>query len=189
MTDTAARRPQVVSVASLRVQTTPEPSSLTEALTGDLRPRDVVPIRVPFAPVGQPRGRAIPTAGGGARVISAPGKHPVRQFKAVLRIMADAEFAAREIAPYQWAGLIVDGVIPRPRSHWTKGGRLTKRAPPWPGKPDVDNVLKAVMDGLNGIAYPDDARVAWEAVTCRYHPEQGASGHVDLRVICAGTDP
>lgn len=27
-------------------------------------------------------------------------------------------------------------------------------------KPDVDNVLKAVLDGLNGIAFHDDAQVA-----------------------------
>lgn len=26
-------------------------------------------------------------------------------------------------------------------------------------KPDIDNVIKAVMDGLNGVAYHDDAQV------------------------------
>ena len=26
-------------------------------------------------------------------------------------------------------------------------------------KPDIDNVIKAVLDALNGIAYKDDARV------------------------------
>lgn len=30
-------------------------------------------------------------------------------------------------------------------------------------KPDIDNVLKIIMDGLNGVAYPDDKTVA-EAV-------------------------
>lgn len=29
-----------------------------------------------------------------------------------------------------------------------------------PAKPDLDNVVKAVLDGLNGVAYRDDARVA-----------------------------
>lgn len=28
-----------------------------------------------------------------------------------------------------------------------------------PGKPDIDNILKVVLDGLNGIAYKDDKQV------------------------------
>lgn len=28
-----------------------------------------------------------------------------------------------------------------------------------PGKPDIDNILKVVLDGLNGIAYEDDKQV------------------------------
>lgn len=28
-----------------------------------------------------------------------------------------------------------------------------------PGRPDIDNILKAVMDALNGIAYLDDKQV------------------------------
>lgn len=29
------------------------------------------------------------------------------------------------------------------------------------GKPDVDNIAKAVLDALNGVAYNDDAQVVW----------------------------
>ena len=32
-------------------------------------------------------------------------------------------------------------------------------------KPDIDNVLKVVLDALNGVAYKDDSRVV--AVTAR----------------------
>ena len=35
----------------------------------------------------------------------------------------------------------------------------TKRQVPFTQKPDVDNVLKAVLDGLNGLAFLDDAQV------------------------------
>lgn len=35
-------------------------------------------------------------------------------------------------------------------------------------KPDVDNVLKCVMDGLNGIAYKDDKQVVYAEVQKMY---------------------
>ena len=34
-----------------------------------------------------------------------------------------------------------------------------KDAKPFLSKPDVDNVIKCVMDGLNGVAYSDDKQV------------------------------
>ena len=38
-------------------------------------------------------------------------------------------------------------------------------------KPDVDNILKIVMDGLNGIAYPDDKQITDAHVKKRYSSE------------------
>jgi len=35
-------------------------------------------------------------------------------------------------------------------------------------RPDVDNLVKAVLDGLNGFAYKDDSQVAQLSVTKRY---------------------
>lgn len=37
-------------------------------------------------------------------------------------------------------------------------------------KPDMDNVMKAVMDALNGIAYKDDKQIV-EAVVCKRYGE------------------
>ena len=39
---------------------------------------------------------------------------------------------------------------------------------PVSGKPDLDNVLKIVMDGLNGLAYEDDSQITCISATRAY---------------------
>lgn len=39
---------------------------------------------------------------------------------------------------------------------------------PHTGKPDVDNIAKAVADALNGVAYADDTQITTMAITKRY---------------------
>src|SRR5204863_5111031 len=59
--------------------------------------------------------------------------------------------------------LLVECVLARPQGHWLKSGGLSAAGhrSSWPTKrPDVDNVVKLVMDALNGQAYRDDAQVA-----------------------------
>lgn len=48
-----------------------------------------------------------------------------------------------------------------------------------PGKPDLDNVAKAVLDGLNGIVYRDDKQVTRLVVEKRYdlHPRTEVYGY------------
>lgn len=65
--------------------------------------------------------------------------------------------------------LIVDAYFPIPKS-WTKA-RKQKAATSlvWHvGKPDGDNILKAVGDGLNGIVWKDDSQVAFAKITKQY---------------------
>lgn len=54
----------------------------------------------------------------------------------------------------------VELVVARDDKHWLEDGTLDPQAPEWPqSKPDVDNVLKLVLDALNGLAYADDVSV------------------------------
>lgn len=51
--------------------------------------------------------------------------------------------------------------LERPASHRTKGTALRQAAPKHHRqKPDLDNLAKAVLDALNGIAYEDDSQVS-----------------------------
>lgn len=48
----------------------------------------------------------------------------------------------------------------RPKSHYTSTGELKETAPKrMLGVPDLDNLEKAVMDALNGVAFVDDKQV------------------------------
>ena len=83
----------------------------------------------------------------------------------------DADYA--EAIAYQWreAGavhldgaleLTVDAVFARPKGHWRTNGGLNaqgRRKPDHLQKPDLDNIVKSVKDGLNGLAYDDDAQI------------------------------
>jgi Holliday junction resolvase RusA-like endonuclease len=62
------------------------------------------------------------------------------------------------------------------RAVWPMKGqplKRSKRPSSWkPTKPDADNVLKAVLDALNGIAYHDDGQVC-VALIHKIHAAQG----------------
>jgi Holliday junction resolvase RusA-like endonuclease len=56
----------------------------------------------------------------------------------------------------------VEVVLARPRGHFIKDGSLGaagQRSPHPSGRPDLDNVVKLVADGLNTLAFRDDAQV------------------------------
>lgn len=65
-------------------------------------------------------------------------------------------------------------VMVKPPKSWTKtktknalGGFIT------PGRPDIDNYLKAVLDGCNGVAFLDDSQVVSVYATKRYAETDG----------------
>lgn len=63
-------------------------------------------------------------------------------------------------------GLHIRIVCNHPKS-WSKKQRLAR----WvTGKPDCDNVLKLLADGMNGIVYGDDAQIAQVLVSRMYDP-------------------
>ena len=113
-----------------------------------------VEIIVPTLPVAQPRPRA--GLRGNHAMIYQPKSHPVVVFK------SSVQMAAREVLrgrPPRRGPLGVDCVFVFPRTQ----NQIWKRKP-MPRmrhikKPDRDNLDKAVLDALTGIAWADDRQV------------------------------
>lgn len=112
---------------------------------------------VPAIPIAQPRQRQRVVHVGGRAIAQnyTPKSDPVNAFKATVAHAAAAVFCGAPLdCPVSIACLFV---FPRPKS-------LTWKTKPMPrvlhtGKPDVDNVFKALTDALNGIVFIDDSRI------------------------------
>jgi Holliday junction resolvase RusA-like endonuclease len=108
-------------------------------------------IFIPGEPIAQPRVK-VSTRGGFARAY-VDAKHPIHAYKQAIRL-----------AYVNAGGEVLEGPVSikivcwfeRPKSHSKK-----RRQEPEPKttKPDSDNLGKAILDALNGIAYNDDGQV------------------------------
>lgn len=69
-------------------------------------------------------------------------------------------------------------VLPRPKAHYGTGrnaGTVKASAPPYPLKqPDIDKLLRALLDGLTNIAYDDDSQIISCNATKEFGEEPGA---------------
>lgn len=104
-------------------------------------------IVIPGEPVAQPRHQV---ANGRAYI---PAKHPIHAFKDSVRLIGRQSISKPLEGPI---GVSLTFVFARPK-------RLKKTRPDqtWKDtKPDIDNLEKAVLDALNGIAWNDDGQVA-----------------------------
>lgn len=166
---------QAQAVAELR--STPHPRTVRIERAPDAAP-EMEPIRffVAGEPKGQPRPRAFAMNMGG-------GKFSARVFDAGTAegwksLVASA---AREVAPPSKitgpVRLEVAFIFRRPKSHLRSNGELRPNAPRYHvGKPDADNLAKAVMDALTqmGLFWADDAQVAALVVFKSYGETPGA---------------
>lgn len=52
----------------------------------------------------------------------------------------------------------------------------------FPTKKDVDNICKAVCDGLNGVAYKDDRQIVDCHIRKLYDKEVDAEARIEVRI-------
>lgn len=106
-----------------------------------------------FVP-GKVQGKARPRFSHRSGTVYTPGKT-----KSYERQIAEA-YEAQSGPCFEGAvTVIIEAVFSIPKS-WTRAKKADAAAGKLaPGKPDIDNILKVVLDGLNGIAYEDDKQV------------------------------
>lgn len=136
----------------------------------------LVSVWVPGLPKGQPRPRAF-ARGGHARVYNPA---TAEGWKGEI---------ARAVPPPEapWTGPIrvsLRFLMPRPKGHYGRGGILKPAMSrlPFLGKPDVDNLAKAVLDVLTvQRVWGDDTQVTWLEVSKHY--ESGGGPGCDIAVF------
>jgi len=113
-----------------------------------------VSFAVPGIPVAQGRPRAC-VRGGHAAVYQPKAS---AEWRAVARLAAAEAMGGNPPIPGA-VSLACTFLFPWPKS-MSKRARLAAASRGKGTKPDIDNLLKAVMDACNGVAWEDDARVS-----------------------------
>lgn len=137
------------------------------------------PIRsVAFVVAGEPVAKGRPRAFSSSTGIR---MHTPKATKAYERsVQAAAGAAMRGAIPFgRPVALYVAIFLPIPAS-WSKKKQTLARIEviAATNKPDADNVLKAIKDGMNGIVYEDDSQVVEVAASKKY----GTEPRVEVRV-------
>lgn len=127
-----------------------------------------------FVP-GKVQGKARPRFSHRSGTVYTPGKT-----KSYERQIAEA-YEAQRGPCFEGAVMVtVEAVFSVPKS-WTRTKKAEAAAGKLaPGKPDIDNILKVVLDGLNGIAYDDDKQVT--VVQCKKSYSKPGYGEAGLYV-------
>ncbi len=130
---------------------------------------------IPGEPVAQGRAR-ITTRCGHPRMYDAPKS---ADYKAMIAMIAAQHFSQPTERPVSIKLYIYR---PIPRSWSTAKQKRAEMCALLPTtKPDIDNYIKAVLDGLNKIAFVDDNQVVSISATKRY--SRNPCVQVDLNVL------
>lgn len=125
----------------------------------------VVEFRIPGPAAPQGSKRAIRLRGSN-RVVLVESSAKVKPFRAVAALCATQ--AWRQPPTQGVVALEVAFRFVRPKSHTKADGSLRAGAPLAPGKPDIDKLLRALLDAMTGVVYVDDSQVACIWATKEY---------------------
>ena len=125
-----------------------------------------LPFVIPGPPIGKGRPR-FSTQGGKPRSYTPA---VTREYEALIAARAAEAMAGRE--PLQTPLTVyISASMSIPLS-WSKAKRQAAlEGDIYPARPDVDNIAKTVLDGMNKVVYEDDAQVTFLKVTKKYAEE------------------
>lgn len=115
---------------------------------------------------GTPQGKARPRFSRKSGTVYTPHKTVMYERKVAA---AYKEEGGKKYAAGCYVKVLIRAFFPIPKS-WSKAKReraLAGEIRP-DKKPDIDNIQKVVLDGLNGIAYDDDKQVVYIACKKEY---------------------
>lgn len=125
-----------------------------------------IEFRIPGPAAPQGSKRAFRTKGGRIALVESSSK--VKPYRAVAALCATE--AWRQPPTQGVVALEVAFRFVRPKSHTKADGSLRAGAPLAPGKPDIDKLLRALLDAMTGVVYVDDSQVACIWATKEYAP-------------------
>ena len=133
---------------------------------------------VPGVPV--PKGSAKAFVVKGRAIVTQTNREKQRPWASLI------SYTAQEVGIEPAAGAIILGLIftmPRPKSHYRTGkfaGELRLNQPIYhTAKPDLDKLIRCVLDALTGIAYWDDSQVVEIRAVKMYGERPGVQVRVE----------
>lgn len=121
---------------------------------------------VPGVPIPQPRPRI--TVRGRHGVAYVPKDHPIHEWRAKVREWMEKSVSPGQAFPVSGVGLRVVMAFYLPKV-------VSNRNPSPIGRPDLDNLAKAVLDAGNGVIWRDDSLVTTLVIRKRWDAHPGLS--------------
>ena len=137
---------------------------------------DLFVTNVAFIVPGEPQGKGRPRVGkvGGQARMFTPAKTVA--YEGLVALAAQRAMASAR--PFLGPLVVeVESVHTIPAS-WSKKRQLEALGKPCQTKPDIDNIVKAIADGGNGVVWADDKQIVQLVAAKRY----GARPEVRVRV-------
>lgn len=132
---------------------------------------------VPGVPVPKGSARAFMRRGMAHPVVVQDNAEKQKPWASLISLKAEAAGCRPETCGVR-LGLTFS--MPRPKAHYRASGELKPTAPyTVTKKPDLDKLVRLVLDALSGVAYADDCQVVRVAASKRY--AEGGAG-VDIAI-------